>query len=68
MTHLVKEAGKTLLALVAASALSFTATQAFSTPAPQGPLAYTCDACIQSCIELGFQSGFCVSKNDCACY
>ncbi|NOK36860.1 hypothetical protein D7W79_23040 [Corallococcus exercitus] len=68
MIRFAKNVGQTLLAVVAATAVSFTATQAFSTPAPQGPQAYTCDACIQSCIEMGFSNGFCPSRNECACY
>ncbi|RKH38725.1 hypothetical protein [Corallococcus sicarius] len=68
MIRLVRDAGQALLAVVAATALSFSATQAFSTPAPQGPLPYTCDACIQSCIEMNFEWGFCPSKDECSCY
>ncbi|MBN8226859.1 hypothetical protein JYK02_04970 [Corallococcus macrosporus] len=68
MIRIAKSAGQTLLAVVAAAAFSFTATQALSTPAPVGPQAYTCDACIASCIEMGFSYGFCPSRNECACY
>lgn len=68
MIRFVKNAGQTLLAAVAAAALSFSATQAFSSPAPLGPQAYTCDACIQYCLDMGYSGGFCPSKNDCACY
>lgn len=67
MIRLLKNAGQTLFTVVAAAALSFGATQAFSTPAPQGQ-AYTCDACIQYCLDSGYSGGFCPSRNECACY
>jgi hypothetical protein len=66
MIRSVKKAGKILLAVTTGYVLSFGATQAFSTP-PEGPAPTDCTACIESCMEAGFNSGFCTGK-ECHCY
>ena len=66
MMGFVKKTGQTLLAVVAGTALSFSATQAL-TPAPEAPAPYECSACIAQCIEQNFSNGWC-TRTECYCY
>ncbi|WP_223644079.1 hypothetical protein [Corallococcus sp. EGB] len=66
MSGFVKRTGQSLLAVVAGTALSFSATQALA-PVPEAPARYERSACIAQCIELNYSYGYC-NRTECYCY